>query len=114
MFKFGTIVLVPFPFTDLTSTKVRPALILSKTDAEAKDLVLAFITSRTDEQNKRGRFLLKVMDRHAKKTGLKVDSLIRFDKLATLNKKIILGELGTLDKEVLAKAKTRFQEVFGF
>ena len=114
MFKFGTIVLVPFPFTDLTSTKVRPALILSKTDAQAKDLILAFITSRTHEQGKVGRFLLGSTHKYFKKTGLKVDSLICFDKLATLNKKIVLGELGMLDKEVLKKAEASFQEVFGF
>jgi mRNA interferase MazF len=114
MYKFGTIVLVPFPFTDLTSTKVRPALILSKTDVEAKDLTLAFITSRTHEQAKAGRFLLEATEKYFKKTGLKVDSVLRFDKLATLNKKLILGELGELDTETLKKAKPIFQEVFGF
>lgn len=114
MFKFGTIVLVPFPFTDLTSTKVRPALIVSKTDADAKDLVLAFITSRTHESDGNGKFLLNSGHKHFKQTGLKVDSLLRFDKVATLSKKIILGELGTLHKDVLKTAKTSFQEVFGF
>jgi mRNA interferase MazF len=114
MFKFGTVVLVPFPFTDLTSTKVRPALIISKTNAEAKDLVLAFITSRTHEQDKAGRFLLESTHKDFKQGGLKVDSLIRFDKLATLSKTLILGELGTLHEDVLKKAKASFQEVFGF
>ncbi len=114
MFKFGTIVLVPFPFTDLTSTKVRPALIVSKTDPKTKDLVLVFITSRTHEQRQRGRLLLEAKNKHFKQTGLKVDSLIRFDKLATLSKSVILGELGVLHKDLLKKAKPRFQEVFGF
>lgn len=105
---------MPFPFTDLTSTKVRPALIVSKNNLKANDLVLAFITSRTHEQDVQGRFLLEAGDKHFKQTGLKVDSFVRFDKLATLNKKIILGELGTAHKEVLIRAKPRFQEVFGF
>ena len=114
MFKFGTIVLVPFPFTDLTSTKVRPALIVSKTSPDARDLILAFITSRTHGLNADGKFLLETDHKYFKQTGLKVDSLIRFDKLATLSKKIILGELGTLHKDVLKKAKPSFQDVFGF
>lgn len=114
MYKFGTIVLIPFPFTDLTATKVRPAVILSKTDADAKDVVLAFVTSRTHEQKRRGSFLLTATEKHFKKTGLKVDSVVRFDKLATLSKKLILGELGDLDKALLKKAKPNFQEVFGF
>lgn len=114
MYKFGTIVLVPFPFTDLTSTKVRPALIFSKTDKKSKDLILAFITSRTREKAEKGKFLLESTHKNFKQTGLKVDSLVRFDKLATLNKKLILGELGFLHENLLKKAKPKFQEVFGF
>ncbi len=114
MYKFGTLVLVPFPFTDLTSTKVRPALILSRTEAEAADLILCFITSQTHERDKKGRFLLETTSEHFKQTGLKVDSLIRFDKIATLSKKLILGELGTLHSDVIKKAKKEFNEVFGF
>lgn len=114
MYKFGTIILVPFPFTDLTSTKVRPALIVSKTDAMTKDLILAFITSRGQQQNKQACFPLETTQKHFKKTGLKVDSFVHFDKLATLNKKLILGELGLLDKELIKKAKPIFNKVFGF
>lgn len=114
MFKFGTVVLVPFPFTDLTSTKVRPALIVSKTNPVTKDIILAFITSRTREQNLKGRLLLETTHKHFEKTGLKIDSLVRFDKLATLHKKLILGELGIIHRDLLKKAKPHFLEVFGF
>ena len=40
----GDIVLVPFPFTDLSGSKFRPALILAKDDV---DMIVAFITSQT-------------------------------------------------------------------
>lgn len=111
MYKFGTIVLIPFPFTDLTSTKVRPALIISKTSPKANDLVVAFISSKTREQE---GFLLKTTDKHFKLTGLKVDSLVRFDKLATLSKTLILGELGALHPDLIKRAKPSFAQVFGF
>lgn len=39
----GKIVLVPFPFTDLTASKLRPALVLYEGE---KDVVLSFITSK--------------------------------------------------------------------
>ena len=42
-----------------------------------------------------------VTKKHAgfKKTGLKVDSVIKLDKIATVLKDLIIGELGELDKE---------------
>ena len=111
MFEFGKIILVPFPFTDLTSAKIRPALILSKTSKKA-DVIVAFISSRIAEDG--SAFPIKSGDLHFSKTGLKVNSEIRLDKIATLNKDIILGELGSLNQSVLSKIKPVFQKIFGF
>jgi mRNA interferase MazF len=40
----GTVVLTPFPFTDLSGQKVRPALVVSRSDRPGTDVLLAFIT----------------------------------------------------------------------
>ncbi|WXG39447.1 MAG: hypothetical protein WED07_01210 [Candidatus Freyarchaeum deiterrae] len=42
----GKIVLVPFPFTDLTTAKLRPALVIHE---GTKDVVVAFISSRVPD-----------------------------------------------------------------
>ena len=44
------VVLVPFPFDDLSSTKVRPAVCLTESIGEHKHVVLAFITSRVPDE----------------------------------------------------------------
>lgn len=105
MCKFGKIVLIPFPFTDLTSTKVRPALIISAKNSQ-QDVMVAFISSNT---NNSGLIVKK-----SQANGLKVDSTIRFDKIATLNKKLVLGEIGGISREFLQKNKEYFLKNFGF
>ncbi len=104
----GDIVLVPFPFTDLSGQKVRPALILH-TSKKGGDCVVAFISSQNTKAG--GEFDVSTVA--TPENGLKVDSIIKVDKLATLQKKIILGELGTLEAASLtlvdAKLKTLFQ-----
>ncbi len=114
MFEFGTIVLVPFPFTDLTSAKVRPALIVSRTSADSADLMLSFITSQVSSKENGAVFTLKSSDKGFEGTGLKVDSSFRFDKIATLSKDLILGELGCVGKETLRRMRSSFTQAFGF
>jgi mRNA interferase MazF len=99
----GKIVLIPFPFTDLTSTKLRPALVLFEGE---KDVVAVFISSRITKT----RVVDVVIDEsHSefKKTGLKLSSIVKLDKVATISKELILGEIGEvgpkLRKEINGK-----------
>ena len=88
----GKIVLIPFPFTDLTSTKLRPALVLHEGE---KDVVVAFISSRI---TKAKQFDVLINDAHPefKTTGLKLPSTVKIDKIATISKELILGEIGEI------------------
>jgi mRNA interferase MazF len=47
-------------------------------------------------------------------TGLKVLSAVRFDKLATLDRSVIAGQLGIAPPEWLVAQRSRFFNVFGF
>lgn len=114
MYKFGTIVLIPFPFTDLTSAKLRPAVIISKTNAKNDDIIVSFISSKLPKKLETSHYLVRQQDQDFNQTGLKTDSIIRFDKIATLSKKLILGELGSLSSYIINKAKVSFNAAFGF
>lgn len=91
-YKKWEIVLVPFPFTNLTTNKKRPALIISpdKYNVEA-DVVIAFITSKLDLKYRIGDYKIKEW----KKSKLPKPSMIRM-KFATLDKTIIIKKLGNL------------------
>ena len=101
----GDIVLIPFPFTDLSGKKVRPALVLYAS-ARGEDCIVAFISSIP----KKNSGLFAISAEPSKQNGLKASSHIRLDKLATLEKKLVIGGVGSLDpatqKKIALKLKT--------
>jgi len=101
------VVRVPFPFTDRTAEKNRPALILSDRtsfNTPAAHSVMAMITSAVH-----ARWPLDVPITDAAAAGLPAPSLVRF-KLFTLDHRLIRGVLGHLsdrDSSRVAKAVSR-------
>jgi mRNA interferase MazF len=108
VFAFGSIILARFPFTDLSGDKRRPALVVSRDNDQRSDLVVCFITSvpRT------GPNMAPIAASPA--TGLKVPSVVRFDKIATLDRSVIAGKLGDAPPPWLTAEQARFFGVFGF
>ena len=108
MFDFGSIVLTRFPFTDLSGDKRRPALVVSRDNHRRADLVVCFITSvpRT------GPDMAPIAPTPG--TGLKTASVVRFDKLATLDPVVIAGKLGDAPAAWLDAHRSAFFGVFGF
>lgn len=89
----GDIVLIPFPFTDLTGNKNRPAVVLMESE---NDVTVCFVTTQLKWQEE---FDVTVLP--AASNGLKKPSLIRLSKLATIDKELIIGRLGALDEQYL-------------
>jgi mRNA interferase MazF len=111
MYKQGDIILVPFPFTDLSGEKVRPALVLSG-KGEGDDLTLCFVSSIIPSKILNNEVLIDKTQESFNKTGLKVSSIIKVTKIATLEKKVILGKLGVLDYKNLLKVKIIIKKHF--
>jgi len=103
----GTLVLIPFPFTDLSGHKVRPALVLHNQKG-GEDCIVAFISSA--QGKKIGLFDIPV--KPTKHNGLKTSSTIKMAKIATLQKKIVLGELGTLETTTMIKVDETLRNLF--
>jgi len=91
----GKIVLLPFPFTDLTAAKLRPALVIYEGE---RDIVVAFISSKIPSELSDVDVLITKNHAGFRKAGLKVDSVIKHDKIATVLKDLVVGELGELDE----------------
>ncbi len=103
----GDIILVPFPFTDLSGHKVRPALVLHD-ERRSEDCIIVFISSL--KQKRAGVFDLPV--KSSPLNGLKVDSVVKINKIAALQKRIALGKLGALEKSSIATVEKKLRSLF--
>lgn len=105
----GTVVLTPFPFTDLSGAKVRPAVIISRSDRPGDDVILAFISSVLVPRPLPTDLPLDSSHPDFRETGLKVPSIVKCDKLATVQRRVILGELGQLSVTLLRELDQRLR-----
>ena len=88
---------MPFPFTDLSGSKMRPALVLS--DLRGNDMILCQITSKpTDDL-----FALFIKSEDFVSGSLPKGSFIRPSRIFTAEKTIILRKAGTITPELLDK-----------
>jgi mRNA interferase MazF len=99
--KKGDIVVTPFPFSDLSENKIRPAMVLSKRPIN-NEIVVAFISSSIDSKN-----IYDVKVKKDELNKLNKDSVIRCSKISTLHKGVILGKMGRLSSGYIKKVDTK-------
>ena len=102
MFKPGTIVLVNFPFTDLQSSKVRPALVLT---TKGDDVIILGIFSKIPDEFRDSWVKIDETDIDFRITGLKKASIIKTEKIAVIHRSLIRKELGHLSLELMESIK---------
>jgi mRNA interferase MazF len=100
----GDIILIPFPYTDLSGSKLRPALVLAETPL---DITLSFITTQIQWREPDDILLQPNVT-----NGIKKPSLIRLSKLATIFKKLIRGYLGSINNIQIAELNKKLIAIF--
>ena len=105
-YKQRDILLVPFPFSDLTETKQRPVLVLSKDiyNQSSEDIVTCGITSNLLEK----KFAITITQKDLDEGFLIKTSNIRVDKLFTLEKSIVRKKIGKISQKTFEKVKEEF------
>jgi mRNA interferase MazF len=96
----GDIILVPFPFTDLSETKLRPAVLLW-VDSKGQDVTLCFISSQGIDRVTDDEFVILPSDPEFAQTGLKSSSKVRVARIITLEKSLLQRRLGQLSPQQL-------------
>jgi mRNA interferase MazF len=96
----GDIILVPFPFTDLSETKLRPAVVLW-VDDRGQDVTLCFISSQAIDKVTSDEFTISTNDVEFAQTGLKTSSKVRVARIVTLERPLLQRRLGHLGSKHL-------------
>jgi len=101
----GDVVVVPFPFSDLTQSKRRPALVISK--LESDDLILCQITSQSIKDS----YAVSLDDKDFETGGLKQTSNVRPNRIFTADSHIVLYKVGNLTKGKLNEVIEKVVEI---
>lgn len=102
----GDVVVVPFPFSDLSNSKKRPALVLASLEGE--DLILSQITSK----NIFDSYSIEIKTSDFSNGTLNKDSNVRPNKIFTADKNIILYKIGNLTNKKMDEVTSKVVEIF--
>ena len=108
-YKQGEIVVVPFPFSDLSSLKQRPVLILSKNNdiKDSEDIITCGITSNL----KSSKYSVLIDNDSLEEGTIPIKSRVKIDKLFSLNKNLIKKKIARVNKNTFEKAKKEFNNL---
>ena len=101
----GSIVVVPFPFSDLSGSKRRPALVLA--DLKGDDIILCQITSQTVRDNNS----IPINNNDFISGSLPVQSNIRPNRIFTADKNIIIRKVGTINNITMKSTTNRVVDI---
>jgi len=97
----GDLVLVPVPFTDLSSSKKRPVLVLSNDayNLKSEDFLVAAVTSQVTQRS----YAVIIEEKDLVQGILPLTSQVRSDKLYSLSQKLVVKKFGRLKKSIFEK-----------
>lgn len=111
-YKRGDVVLVPFPFTDLSATKQRPAVVVSSDafNASRPDAILIAITSRVPSQLADDEIALPPTDLAG--SGLLKPSIVKASKIVTIHQGLIRKRIGTMPPATMGRILEMARKLF--
>jgi len=109
----GKVVLVPFPFDDLSSAKVRPAVCLTNPIGPHRHVIVAFISSQMPVDILETDVALDSTQADFPSMGLRVSSILRLHRLMTVTTSLFQRELGELPLRVQSEVDKRLRKLFG-
>lgn len=107
MTRRGDIVLARFPYTDGSGAKLRPVLVLVEAPGPYRDYLVLFISSQLSQAVIGLDLILRPSDPDFSTSGLKVASVLRIAKVASISEGLLVGTLGRLSTSTFGQVTRR-------
>jgi mRNA interferase MazF len=107
-FRRGDVVLVDYPFSDRTGSKVRPCLVVQndRNNQRLDDTIVVVITSRTRHAaSEPTQLLVEVATLDGKQTGLLFDSAVQCENILTVDGQFIMRKIGAFPQSLMQQVR---------
>jgi mRNA interferase MazF len=104
MYSQRDIILIPFPFSDLTGSKKRPAIIISNSKLKGDDFICSLITSNKPKKG------MALENKKFEEGKLPFKSWIKPERIFTIDKRIIIKKLAKIKPEIMIELKSEVEE----
>ncbi len=105
--KTGDIILIPFPFAELTDRKIRPATVIAVTKDKYQDILVAAISSVVPDKISENEMILKPTTINK----LRAMSVLKIDRIVTVKRQNLVARLGKLTDAELILFKKKFRNL---
>lgn len=93
----------PFPHTDQTKAKLRPAVLVARVPGDYDDWLICMISTQLHHEVKGFDEIIQQNDLDFSASGLKTDSLLRLARLAVVESNLLMGSIGSISSERMDK-----------
>jgi mRNA interferase MazF len=106
----GQIVLTPFPYTDLSGSKLRPVLLLRQASSRYDDWLVCMVSSQLQQAEAGFDEIIALKDTDFSATGLKVTSVLRLSRLTVIDGALLIGSIGAIQDDRLERVRQRLAD----
>jgi mRNA interferase MazF len=110
----GDVVIVDYPYSDGTGTKVRPALVVQS--SEQNQILAGTIIALITSQVRRGfetHVIVDISTVEGKRSGLRLQSAVQCENLYTIDQRFVLKTIGQLDQSTMEKVNECLKKALG-
>ncbi len=105
------LVLIPYPFSEFNVSKVRPAVVVSNDsyNREFEDLIVVPVTTNLNLR----KHVVRLSNSELEQGHLIADSVIKVDRILSVNQKLVKKSIGSVKKDVLVRIRGILAELLG-